>query len=565
MTIILGISVTHNGSVALIRDGEILTAIQAERISRQKRQSLEFGNELIKECVQYCMNSSGIQISEINAIALSTPWNVQKLSQSDLFKDIGGVPKDYLGTFYVPHHLSHMEYIIHFGSKEPGIVLVVDGSGSLEDDRAYFNIEELRHPDIIDFTHFAGKEVISAYLFDGLKSSLIYRFSPSRAPIDGQNSYSNGLLQSIGHYWEWASLYCCGSQNEAGKVMGLAAYGKNSEIEPFSMLSINKAGKIKLNYKLLTASFTRPNMLKLDLSNSTHHHNVALQVQIETEQVILKLLRLLQKKHKSRTLYMSGGVALNVVANERIISSNLFDNVVLNGSVEDNGSAIGAALAVNTELGLNKKTSQVTDYFGHSYSYEEIIGAVEKFEFNYEILEDYQLIDLAANLISENKVFGWFQGKSEFGPRALGNRSILANPTNPATKATLDHFMKCRDRYRPYAPVVTEERAGEFFELDVSSPVMMRNVKVLTDDLPAITHVDGTARVQTVNQKQNSMLYRLLLAVEKKIGYPILLNTSFNLPGEPIVETPYDAMSSFERGNLDFLILKNVIVKRSLR
>ena len=152
-------------------------------------------------------------------------------------------------------------------------------------------------------------------------------------------------------------------------------------------------------------------MLKLDLSNSTHHQNVALQVQIETEQVILELLRILQKKHRSSTLYMSGGVALNVVANEKIIASDLFDNVVLNGSVEDNGSAIGAALAVNTELGSNRKISHVTDYFGRSYSYEEIIGAVKKFEFNYEILEDYQLIDFAANLIFENKVFGWFQGK----------------------------------------------------------------------------------------------------------------------------------------------------------
>ena len=565
MTVILGISNTHNGSVAIIRDGEVVSAIQAERISRRKRQSIILGkeNELTKECVSYCLNASGLQYSDIDSIAISTPWNVSKMHDSDLFKYIGGKPKNYMGTFYVPHHFSHMEYIVHFGAMAPGIVLVIDGSGSLEEDRTLFNIDEQHHPDIIDYVHFAGKEVISAYWFDGAKSSLIYRFSPATAPIEESNADANGLLQSIGHYWEWASQYCCGSRNEAGKVMGLAAFGSQSKHNKEKILSINNNGKIKVDYQKIKSTLKEPNVLKLDLSNSIHHQNTALQVQLETESVILKLLKMLREKHPSDTLYLSGGVALNVVANERIINSNLFENVVLNGSVEDNGSAIGAGLAAHSQLGFEKKTSAVTDYYGCSYSQEQIIDAVLKYNFPHQILTGKQTVKFAADLISKNKIFGWFQGRSEFGPRALGNRSILANPADPATKYILDHYMKCRDRYRPYAPVVIEERADQYFDMSSSSPVMMRNVKVLQNLMPAITHCDGTARVQTVNKNDNSILYHLLLEVEKTIGYPVLLNTSFNLPGEPIVESPSDALSCFSRGSLDYLFLGNVLVRRS--
>ena len=183
MTVVLGFSNTHIGSVSLICDGEVKAAIQAERISRKKRQELPLGKEifLTHECVEYCLNYSGIKYKDINAIALSTPWNVQKISNEKIFHYIGGIPENYIGTFYVPHHLSHMEYILHYGNMEPGIVLVIDGSGSLEEERSLFNIKEDHHPKIIKHTHFSGKEVISAYWFDGSKTFLIYRFSPSQA------------------------------------------------------------------------------------------------------------------------------------------------------------------------------------------------------------------------------------------------------------------------------------------------------------------------------------------------------------------------------------------------
>jgi len=565
--IVLGISNNHNGSIALICDGEVKSAIQAERISRCKRQSLPLGEEikLVHESVRYCLNASGFQYQDIDAIALSTSWSVEKINTTDLFQYIGGIPENYIETFYVPHHLSHMEYIVHYGNLEPGIVLVIDGSGSLEEDRLIFNVEEEYHSQIINHIHFTPstilrpREAISAYWFDGLKSSLIYRFSPAWLE---DNTFR--LLQSIGHYWEWASMYCCDSRNEAGKVMGLAAFGEKERIIEHDILSITDNGKLNLDFQQLHKSFKNPNTSCSDLSDNKHCQNLALKVQSETETVIMKLLNILKAKFPTETLYLSGGVALNVIVNEKIKNSNIFKNVILNGSVEDNGTAIGAALAASIKLSYKRKTSAITDYYGRVYDQEEIMEAISQHDFPHEILNQERTFEVAADLIAKEKVLGWFQGRSEFGPRALGNRSILANPTSPDTKYILDNYIKCRDRYRPYAPVVIEERACQYFDIDSSSPVMMRNVKVLDKGLVAITHFDGTARVQTVNKKENEVLYLLLLEVEKTTGYPILLNTSFNLSGEPIVESPFDALSSFSRSSLDYLFLGNVLISRSL-
>ena len=305
-----------------------------------------------------------------------------------------------------------MEYIAHYGNLEPGIILIIDGGGSPENDRSLFNVREKYHPKIIDYIQFGGKEVISAYWFDGQKSSLIYRFSPSWLTFDKSNQDGGLLGQSIGHYWEWASLYCCGSRDKAGKVMGLAAFGEKDQIDKEEILSISDTGKVNVDYKRLKKNFKEPNIFKLDLSNSKHHQNLALKVQSETEDVILKLLGILKEKYPTDTLYYCGGVALNVVANERIKSSNLFKNVVLNGSVEDNGTAIGAGLAASIQLGYKRKSSVITDYYGRKYSHEEIMEAVAEYNFSHKVLSDKELFEHAADLIKKEKIFGWFQGGS---------------------------------------------------------------------------------------------------------------------------------------------------------
>ena len=564
MNLVLGISISHNGSVALVGDGEVRVAIQAERLTRRKRQSLFLHKDIniLQKCVRYCLDAAEFKYKDINSIAISSPWKSNKINNQELFNCIGGKPDKYYGTFYVPHHLSHMEYIIHYGDMQPGLVLVVDGSGSLEEDRPLFNINEDYHKDIINHTHVLGKEVLSAYWFDGLKASLIYRFSPSRSPQEIYNRNSHSFLQSIGHYWRWTSLYCCGSINEAGKVMGLAAYGDKNELSRNEFLTLSDTLKVEIDFHKLNQLYQRPNIFSLDLSNSKHHQNLAKKVQLETENVILKLLSALQKKFPADNLYLSGGVALNVVLNERIKKSNLFKKIILNGSVEDNGTAIGAGLAANANMGNRRKYSIIKEYYGRDYFTNEILESVSAFNLKYKILSQNELFKVGAKLIQEERIIGWFQGRSEFGPRSLGNRSIFANPSSTSTKYILDNYMKCRDRYRPYAPVVIEDKANKYFDIDSSSPVMMRNVKVLDKRLVAINHIDGTARVQTVNKKQNKVLYSLLLEVEKTIGIPVLLNTSFNRPGEPIVESPNDALSSFSEGSLDYLFMGNIFISR---
>ena len=251
-----------------------------------------------------------------------------------------------------------------------------------------------------------------------------------------------------------------------------------------------------------------------------------------------------------------------MLANEKIIESHLFDNVVLNGSVEDNGTAIGAALAASKKLINTRVSERITDYYGRIYSDEEILNAINKFKFKYELIEEEKKYDKVASLIFNNKVVGWFQGRSEFGPRALGNRSILANPLNPKMKYILDLYIKQRDRYRPYAPVVLEEFSSKYFSLHDISPVMMSGGKVLNNHLPAVTHIDGSARVQTLSKLDNECFYKLIKSFQKISGFPVILNTSFNLPGEPIVESPTDALNSFRNGSLQYLCLGNYLVSR---
>ena len=561
---IIGISKSHNGAVALIKDGKVVVAIQAERISRIKRQAIELKDDklLIKKCVDYCLNYAGIKYSSIESICICTPWDVSYIENSTLFSFIGGKPDKYKNTYYVPHHLAHAEYSLHYSNLSPGIVLVVDGSGSKEIDRKKFNLPEDKNPNFISHVKPNGKETISAYFFDGKKLTLIYRLSPSTVSEDGINSQSYGFLQSIGHYWWWASNYCCGSHSEAGKIMGLAASGDPNVHRNLKILSITDDGLVKINYTKLYEKFNKPNVFGKDLSFNKYYSNIAAMVQNDTEEILLKILQFLKNKFPTKNLYFSGGVALNVVANEKIINSGLFKEVFLNASVEDNGTAIGAALATSNLFIKKRKIERVTDYYGMNYDKSLILNSIKNFPFKYKLLSEGDKYKKIASLIHSNKIVGWFQNRSEFGPRALGNRSILANPTFSKNKSILDMSVKQRDSYRPYAPVVLEEFKDRYFVIKHNSPVMMSGGKVISEKLPAITHIDGSARIQTLKKSDNEELYKLILNFMEFSGHPVLLNTSFNQPGEPIVESPYDALNSFKNSSMDYLCLGNYLVSR---
>ena len=563
---ILGISLSHNGGVALVKDGKVSCAIQAERLARVKRQAIYLTNDaqLVTRCVQYVMKYAGIDYKDIDSIAITTPWHVDKLAPAQLAQLIGDTSSNSFTIEYIPHHYSHAEYAVHYADNKqmPMLSLVIDGSGSYESDRALHTLQEAQHPECISTTRPDGKEVVSCYLFENNKLELVYRFSPSIDPSFVYNQHSKGLIQSIGHYWRWASWYCCGNHNDAGKVMGLAAYAdKVTLLESFASWRIEKG--ISVDYQQLFHHFKDPNFLSKDIADNTHYRQVAGMVQHDTTKIILTMLRELKTRHNAKNLSFSGGVALNVVTNEKIIRSGLFDHVILNGSCEDNGTAIGAALAVSRVHSNETEYETIFDYYGCNYSDESIKSAINSTDLQFEELTEEQLYQQAAQKLSDGQILGWFQGRSEFGPRALGNRSILADPRSVITKPLLDVRMKQRDRYRPYAPAVLVEKARDYFDLDGDSPVMMREADVKINQLPAVRHIDNTARVQTVSERDNPQFYKLIKAFEKITGIAVILNTSFNQAGEPIVESPTDAVNSFNKSNLDCLYIGNYCVTRS--
>lgn len=564
---ILGISRSHNGAVALLRNGVVFRAVQAERLTRVKRQGLylDGDSDILSRCVQYCLDDAEIGHNDIGAIATCTPWEEAQQSHEKLCALIGGnLPKD-TPLITVPHHYAHAEYAVHYGAGSPGLVLVVDGSGSYENDRAGLTVQEENHPKARVFVGSAGKETVSAYVFDGRSLRLVYRFAhPSgsvSAPTVGILNIR--LLQSIGHLWRWASWYCCGGGNDAGKVMGLAAHGEVAVHAGLDFARIEADGLLSIDFDLLSREFQEPNLAGVEISGNRHYADLAAAVQDRTNRLLVELLSQLKEQFPTQSLYYSGGVALNVVANEVITRSGLFETVHMNGSCEDNGTAAGAAMAAYVQLGGDRQCEAVTDYYGRTYPDSDIEAALTVHRCSYRRVADDEIAAEAAGLLTDGAVIGWFQGGSEFGPRALGNRSILANPTDPHTKYVLDLIVKRRERYRPYAPAVLAERCHEFFDIDGPSPVMLREGRVFNPaKLPAITHVDNSARVQTVRRDENPRYYDLIKCFGEKTGVPVILNTSYNLAGDPIVETPEDAVRSFTKSGLRNLVIGNYIAER---
>jgi carbamoyltransferase len=369
-------------------------------------------------------------------------------------------------------------------------------------------------------------------------------------------------LSSLGHLWEWAAVYCHGSSFEAGKVMGLAPFGDPTVHADLETLSVDHDGEMRIGFQALFRRFREPNVVARDVTGESHYEDLAAHIQYVTNAFLVDLIRFLRSRHDSQDLCYSGGVALNSTANE-YMRSRLGLRLHMNSSCEDNGTAIGAALAVHHAMTGNRSREDVTDYLGRDYAAAEIEQALADYPSEVTRLARPDLLRRAASALASGSVVGWFQGRSEFGPRALGNRSILADARDGRMQDILNRRVKRREAFRPYAPAVVEERGAEFFDLDAPSPVMLRVVKVRSDILPAVTHVDGTARVQTVNRTQNALFYDLLTTFGAETGVPVLLNTSFNVAGEPIVETPSDALQTFGNCGMDLLFLGDFVVRRA--
>jgi len=359
--------------------------------------------------------------------------------------------------------------------------------------------------------------------------------------------------------------------------MGLAAYGKPTRIAELErLLRVGEDGGFALDPAYF--AFRRGERMgsgrlaKLigparapDAPLTDAHRDLAASAQALLERAILANTRSLRAKHGLDALCLGGGVALNCLANGRVAREAGFSRVFVPPGCGDSGGAIGAALYLSSLLGRAPGPHGGHAYWGPGYLEREMEREIRASRFAYRRLDDGALVSEAASLLSHGKILGWFQGDMEFGPRALGNRSILASPVAEGTKVRVNE-LKRREQFRPFAPVVPRERVGEFFEWEAESPFMLFAASVRSEwraRLPAITHVDGTARVQTVDAAVNPRLHALLRAFEPAAHAPVLLNTSFNLDDEPIVCSPADALRTFARSGLDALVMGNFVVQKA--
>jgi len=368
--------------------------------------------------------------------------------------------------------------------------------------------------------------------------------------------------------------------------MGLSAYGKPRyyDIILKELIDLKDDGSFHLNMKYFSFHYAKVMINKnfeelfgmkrrtSDAKTTQDHYDLAASAQLVLEEAILKMVHYVYKKTKEKNLCFAGGVALNGVANYKILKEGPFEKLHIPPSPGDAGSAIGCSqLCYFSYLGQkriieNNESSRVINniYLGPSYSNEEIQSFLDSKKIDYQKYETSELLQKTAKLISEQNIVGWLQGRMEWGPRALGNRSILADPRNAEMKDILNEKIKHRESFRPFAPSILEEYVQDYFEMDIPSPYMLMVTKVKQPEkIPAITHVDGTGRLQTVSKESNPLYYNLIKEFHSITGIPVVINTSMNVMGEPIVNTPEQAFNMILKTDMDYVVLGNYLVSRN--
>ena len=570
-TYVLGLNTyDHDVSACLLRDGAIAFAISKERITRAKHAS-----GFYKEVIDYCLEAEGITLNDLdlivrNCYVLPVPEMEERLVYFDApgflpAFERGDAAKHPLYLSHsdkvvtISHHLAHAYSAFAASPFDEGVVMIVDGVGSYRSD-----VMELFPPS--DAATPLARESESYYKFSGSKLECLKKvwMEPDRGFLSDEFYNMPGL----GALYSRASTYIFGDWNKCGELMGLAPYGRHEQVK--RLLELDNG---KLHVPHWTADLKQPYIMDgSDWERSPamrHWEDLAWRVQDDTENVLLARARWLRETTGAKNMCMAGGVALNCVANGRVARESGFDNVWIQPAAGDDGIAIGCALYGWLEI-LKGRRGFVMDhsYVGKPYSDQEVGRSLQKFLVRIQIdaRRSDDVCRDTAKLLADQRVIGWFQGASEFGPRALGNRSLLADPRKPEMKDILNSRVKHRQAFRPFAPIVLAERMKEIFEGDEDSPFMLIAKPVRPewrDKIPAIVHVDGTARIQTVREATNPMLYRLLKEFDALTGVPVLINTSFNIKGEPIVETPGDAVNCFLNTGIDNLVMHDMVVSKA--
>ena len=571
-TYVLGLNTyDHDVSACLLRDGAIAFAIAKERITRAKHAS-----GFYKEVIDYCLEAEGISLDDVDLVVRNCYiLPVEEMEERLVYFDAPGFLPDfergeaakhplYLShqdkVVTISHHLAHAYSAFAVSPFEDGVVMIVDGVGSYRSDvMEAFPAGDTATP--------LARESESYYKFRGTTLECLKKvwMEPDRGFLSDEFYTMPGL----GALYSRASTYIFGDWNKCGELMGLAPYGRRDQVR--HLLEMNDG---KLSVPHWTAELKQPYVFEPG-SNweknpaMRHWEDLAWRTQDDTENVLLARARWLRDTTGAKNLCMAGGVALNCVANGRVAREAGFENVWIQPAAGDDGIAIGCAYYGWLEI-LKQRRTFVMDhsYVGRRYSDQEAAAELQKFLVRIQVdaVKSDNVCRDTAKLLADQKVIGWFQDRSEFGPRALGNRSLIADPRKAEMKDILNSRVKHRQAFRPFAPIVLAERMKEIFEGDEDSPFMLIAKPVRPewrDKIPAIVHVDGTARVQTVREATNPMLYRLLKEFEALTGVPVLINTSFNIKGEPIVETPQDAVNCFLTTGVDHLVIHDTIVSKS--
>jgi len=563
----LGISCYyHDSSAAILKDGKVIAAVEEERFSRKK-----FDDDFPKQAINWCLKESGISSKNLDFVAFyDKPVlkferlldNYIAVAPRGLYSFLNVIPKwlhkrlwvkdeiskhlkDFNGEIIFPeHHMSHAAHAFFTSPFDEAAILTVDGVG--EWTTASFGTA---HDTTIKLTN------------------------------DIRWPHSVGLFYS-------AFTYFLGFKVNEGeyKLMGLSAYGKPKYYDLImeNLVDVKNDGSIHLNMKYF--SFTYDKVMtnqkfsdlfgipprKEDSKAEQIHYDIAASAQLVLEDILLKMVNHVHKKTGMTNLCFGGGVALNGVANYRILKEGPFENLHIPPSPGDGGSAVGCAQYLYYCHDKNKRMMEDNVeriknniFVGPSHSNDEIKSFLDINKIDYKFLETNSLLQTVAKLIVEGNVVGWYQGKMEWGPRALGNRSIIADPRNAKMKDILNEKIKHRESFRPFAPCILEEHTSEYFDVDVSSPYMLLVAPVKKPEkIPAVTHVDGTARLQTVSKDINLLFYNLITEFYKITGVPVLINTSMNVRGEPIVDTPEQAYNMIVKTDMDYTVMGDYIIKK---
>jgi len=568
---ILGISCYyHDSSAALLKDGVVVAAAEEERFTRKKHDT-SFPINAIK----YCLKSQNIGINDVDYVgfyekpliklerALSQHLDTFPLSYKTFLNSMpslinekiritGAIRKklEYKGDImFIEHHLAHAASSFLISPFEKAAILTVDGVGEWTT-TAYGTGEgnEIHLMKEIKFPHSIG------LLYSTITAYLGFSVNNSEYKVMGLSPYGNMDKKSNPYYEKLKKVI---------DVKDDGSYRLNMSYFIFHHAD-------RMPSKKLCELLGGP-VSKRDSEMTQRHKDIAAALQLITEEIMTKMLNHVYKVTKCENIVMAGGVALNSVYNGKILQNTPFKKIWIQPNPSDGGTSIGVVSYIYHTL-LNNKRNYVLEsaYLGPSFSSEEIKSFLDGNRIKYSKFKDEDdLIKTTAKLVHDNNVIGWFQGGMEWGPRALGARSILANPCNPKAKELLNSKVKHREKFRPFAPVVCEDDASKYFECDEPIPkptdfmLMVYPVrKKWQDKIPSITHVDGSGRLQTIKRNDNSLYYDVIKEFGGMSGIPILINTSFNIRGEPIVCTPYDAYKCMMGTGIDYLVIDKFLVKR---